>query len=148
MNIIALINRKDDSMAQKNYNYVISILAAKLKDKIESYNDRRIEAYDQQVTVNPNDQEQGDIRKKRDTRVWDLAELALDQLDRYDHDNKKRVLLDILNVSENENANNLFTITATIANSRCNENSQKCNDIFDKKTKKICLLEVKIKTFN
>ncbi|KAG5674436.1 hypothetical protein PVAND_004407 [Polypedilum vanderplanki] len=41
MNIIALINRKDDLTAQKNYNYVVNILASKLKDKIESYNERR-----------------------------------------------------------------------------------------------------------
>ncbi|KAL7042638.1 hypothetical protein ACKWTF_001228 [Chironomus riparius] len=40
-NIIALINRKDDSNVQVNYNYVVNILANKLKDKIEAYNERR-----------------------------------------------------------------------------------------------------------
>lgn len=143
MNIIALINRKDDSAAQKNYNYVVSILAAKLKDKIESYSDRRTEAHNQQVTVNPNDQQPGDIRRKRKAGLWNLAELALEQLDRYDNDNKKRILLDILDVGKNEKDNNLFTITVTIANSRCSEKSENCNDILDNKTKKICLLEVK-----
>lgn len=41
MNIIGLINRKDDSNVQVNYNYVVNILANKLKDKIEAYNERR-----------------------------------------------------------------------------------------------------------
>lgn len=41
INIIALINRKDDSNVQVNYDYVVNILASKLKDKIEAYNERR-----------------------------------------------------------------------------------------------------------
>lgn len=64
MNIIALINRNDDSTAQKNYNYVVNILASKLKDKIESYNERRHNRNhqenenenDRQFTVDPNEQ--------------------------------------------------------------------------------------------
>jgi hypothetical protein len=44
-------------MAQKNYNYVVNILASKLKDRIESYNERRAHESrnDEQVTVDPND---------------------------------------------------------------------------------------------
>lgn len=53
MNIIALINRKDDSNVHVNYNYVVNILTLKLKDKIEAYNQRRNSDNDPHSTVEP-----------------------------------------------------------------------------------------------
>lgn len=146
-NIIALINRKDDTNAQKNYNYVISILASKLKDKIETFNDRKPdESDDVQVTVNPN--ASGDIRRKRSysTMIWELAEEALETLDHFDGDDDKRILINILNVRESDGKSSI-KIEATVANSKCQENSHeigKCDEQIDQNTIKICLLEVKL----
>lgn len=62
MNIVALINRRDDMNAQKNYNQIIEILGSKLKDKLESYHDEQKNKInnedaenEHQVTVNPNE---------------------------------------------------------------------------------------------
>lgn len=146
-NIIALINRKDDSNAQKNYNYVISILASKLKDKIETFNDRKPdENEDVQVTVDPN--ASGDIRRKRshNMKIWELAEDALDTLDHFDSDDNKRILINILNVKESDGKKSV-KIEATVANSECQENSHeigKCDEKIDQNSIKICLLEVKM----
>lgn len=153
-NIIALINRKNDETALKNYNFVINILASKLKDKIEDYNGRNL-ARDQvnptiitssDVTENHN---QGETRKKRSTeankKIWDLAEQAIDKLDYYDEDDHKRVLLNIIDVKESLEQDELYTITATIANSRCLESSNEhvhCSKKIDEMTKKLCLFEV------
>jgi hypothetical protein len=70
MNIIALINRRSDEVrVQQNYEYVANILANKLRDKIELYNERRnneyqiIQTEDNQVTIDPN--ESLITRKKR-----------------------------------------------------------------------------------
>lgn len=144
-NIIALINRKDDSTAQKNYNYVISILASKLKDRIETFNERRNdETDDSQVTLDPLT-DSGDIRKKRSSemKIWDLTEEALDTLDRFDNDDDKRVLINILNVKND--GKDFFKIEATIANSKCQENSHEisnCDEKIDPNSMKVCLLEV------
>lgn len=144
-NIIALINRKDESTAQKNYNYVISILANKLKDRIETFNVRHNdEGGDSQVTVDPLS-EAGDVRKKRSsaTNIWELTEEALETLDRFDSDDTKRILLNILNVKND--GKEIFKIEATIANSQCQENSHeisKCDEKIDERSKKVCLLEV------
>lgn len=148
MNIIALINRNDDSSAQKNYNYVINILASKLKDKIEMFNARQHAGDDDvQVTIDPLS-ESGDIRKKRspskftNKEFWNLAEDALDTLDHFDSDDKKRILLNILMIS---NGTTTYKIEVTIANSHCQENSHetgKCNEKIDLDSMKMCLLEV------
>lgn len=154
-NIIALINRKDDSTAQKNYNYVISILASKLKDRIETFSERRNDETvgDTQVTVGPmaepgdeRTESGGDVRKRRSSgiNVWDLTEEALYTLDRFDSDDNKRVLLNILNVTKND-GKNFFKIEATIADSKCQENSHEirnCEDKIEPSSKKVCLLEV------
>lgn len=149
-NIIALINRKDDTTAQKNYNYVISILASKLKDKIETFNERRSDDNTEapSVTVETVSTESGDIRKKRShdlgSKIWDLTEDALETLDHFDEDNNKRVLLNILSVKEVDGTNT-FKIEATVANSRCQENSHElvnCNEKIDQSSVKVCLLEV------
>lgn len=147
MNIIALINRKDDSNAQKNYNYVISILTSKLKDKIETFNERRndenerqIEGDEQQVTVDPLN---GEIRSKRSTNVRDLTEDALGTLDHIDFDDRKRVLLNIISVKGKKNT---LKVEAAIADSQCNENSHeigKCEEKIYQNSKKVCVLEVK-----
>jgi hypothetical protein len=71
MNIVALINRRDDSAAQKNFNQIIEILGRKLKDKLESYHNEQLNnnfdetENDQQVTVNPNE---SIVRKRRSYR--------------------------------------------------------------------------------
>lgn len=146
MNIIALINRKDDSTAQKNYNYAINILATKLKDKIEMFNVRKqIEDDAAQVTADPLS-ESGDIRKKRSSskNIWDIAESALLTLDHFDSDDKKRILLNILNVKQS-NGQTTYKIEASIANSHCQENSHEtgiCEERIDLDSMKICLLEV------
>lgn len=146
-NIIALINRNDDTDAQKNYNYVISIIASKLKDKIDSLNSKKPdESDDVQVTVNPN--ASGDIRKKRshNMKIWDLAEEALNTLDHFDNDDDKRILINILNV-EKSNGKSSIKIEATVANSKCQENSHEignCDEKIDQNSIKLCLLEVKM----
>lgn len=152
-NIIALINRKDDSAVQKNYNYVVSILASRLKDKIETYNERKQDVSDDtvQVTVDPLE-DTGDIRKKRShkTNVWDLTEEALDTLDHFDTDDDKRILINILNIKE-INGKNSIRIEATVANSLCQENSHEtgnCEDKIDPHSMRICLLEVKFGHFS
>lgn len=145
-NIIALINRKDDLTAQKNYNAVINILARKLKDKIENVRNLEESEGEQQVTIDPlNDR--GDIRKKRSSnmKIWDLAEDALATLDRFDTDDKKRILMKILNVRD-VNGQKSFQIIAKIANSHCQENSHEignCDEKIDENSIKICKLEVK-----
>lgn len=139
MNIIALINRKDDLNAQKNYNYVISILTAKLKDKIETFNERRNDD-EHQVTVDPLNEE---IRSKRSTNIRDLTEGALGTLDHIDVDDKKRVLLNIISVKGKKNS---LKVEAAIADSRCKENSRvigKCDEKIYQNSEKVCLLEVK-----
>lgn len=151
MNIIALINRKDDSTAQKNYNYVISILASRLKDKIETYNDKRTNENDddsRQVTIDPLLNGEGDIRKKRShgSKIRDLTEEALDTLDHIDADDEKRILIKILSVKEIDGKRNSIAIEATVANSKCQENSHEiseCDEKIDQNSIKICLLEVK-----
>lgn len=144
MNIIALINRNDDTTAQKNYNYVVSILAAKLKDKIETLKrNEENSGGEVQATVDPLDNT-GDIRKKRShsTKIWDIAEEALDTLDHFDTDDKKRILIKILNVSENGGEKSI-QIVAKIANSHCQENShENCDEQIDENSIKICRLEV------
>lgn len=154
-NIIALINRKNDETALKNYNFVINILASKLKDKIEDYNERNSAKQQANPTivtssdVNENHNQGEKRRKKRSAeatkKIWDLAEQAIDKLDYYDEDDHKRVLLDIIDVKESLEQDELYTITATIANSRCLESSQEnvhCNKKIDEMTKKLCLFEV------
>jgi hypothetical protein len=131
-NIIALINRKDDTTAHKNYNFVISILASKLKDKIE-------------ISRNG----EGDIRRKREIndRIREIAAGALDTLDHIDVDNKKRVLVRILSVKQIEGKK---VIEATVANSLCRENFPekfKCDENIDQNSIKVCLFEVKIGNF-
>lgn len=149
MNIIALINRRDDSTVQENYNRVISILANKLKDRIETYNERRSEENDaQQVTINPLNAE-GETRRKRsiDPKFWDLANNALMTLDRYDFDDEKRILVDILSVKDVKGKNNAFNIEAAVAHSRCQENSHEtseCDEKIDQSSIKICIFEVTI----
>lgn len=144
-NIIGLINRKDDSSAQKNYNYVINTLASRLKDRIETFNERRSDDTDEaQVTIDPST-ESGDIRKKRsnEMNIWELTEDALDTLDRFDIDDKKRILINILNVKNDRK--DFFKIEATIADSKCQENSHEislCDENIEPTSKKICLLEV------
>lgn len=72
MNIVALINRRDDD-AQQNYNQIIEILGRKLKEKLESFqNEQQINNFDenendQQVTVNPNE---SISRKRRSNRNY------------------------------------------------------------------------------
>lgn len=154
-NIIALINRKNDETALKNYNFVINILASKLKDKIEDYNERNVARQEVDPTivtssdVNENHYQGGNRRRKRSTeatkRIWNLAEQAVDKLDYYDEDDHKRVLLDIIDVKESLESDELYTIKAIIANSRCLESSNEnvhCIKKIDEMTKKLCLFEV------
>lgn len=148
MNIIALINRKDDLRAQKNYNYVLSVLASKLKDKIETFNDQRSDGnFDaQQVTIDPLNSE-GDIRYKRsyNMRIWDLAEEALDTLDHIDVDDKKRILVNIMSVKEAGDKNTL-KLEVAVVESLCQESSleiSECQEKIDHRSMKVCLFEVK-----
>lgn len=148
LNIIALINRKDDSTAQKNYNYVISILANKLKDKIETFNDRRIDGNDdaQQVTIDPINDE-GDIRYKRSysLKIWDLAEESLGTLDRIDSDDKKRILIEIISVKPAGEKKNILKLLVTVADSPCQESSHEiseCEEKNDRRSMKLCQFEV------
>lgn len=161
-NIIALINRKDDLAGHGNYNYVINTLAIKLKDKIESYNERHNvevvtegangeeestnEGHNVEVTTDGANGDGDGGRKKRSNsnRIWDLAEVALDTLDHIDADDHKRILINILKVDGRENS---FKIEATVANSRCEENSHEvsdCEEKIDRQSMKVCLLEVKV----
>lgn len=74
LNIVALINRRDDSETQKNYNQIIEILGRKLQDKLESFQNERISheenENDQQVTVNPHEYI---FRKRRSFRSFFLV---------------------------------------------------------------------------
>lgn len=148
LNIIALINRKDDSTAQKNYNYVISILANKLKDKIETFNNRRIDENDdaQQVTIDPINGD-GDIRYKRSysLKIWDLAEESLETLDRIDSDDKKRILIEVISVKPAGGKKNILKLLVTVADSPCQESSHEiseCEEKIDRRSMKLCLFEV------
>lgn len=152
-NIIALINRKDDSTVQHNYNYVVSILASKLKDKIETFNERRNDEIDevQQVTIDPLNGEGDVTRRKRShsKHIWNLAENALETLDRIDYDDKKRILVNILSVNKIDGKQKSFRIEATVVDSLCQENSPEigqCGEKIDQKSLKICLLEVKFES--
>lgn len=128
--IIALIHRRDDSEVEENSKVIINILTNHLKEKFESPQDN--------------------LRSKRSSR-WNIRDLtyeALDKLDSYDPDDNKRMLLNIIKVNEEEKGDkNLLRIEIEIANSECQENSHEiseCEEKIDNKTKKICLLEVKI----
>jgi hypothetical protein len=145
MNIIALINRKDDTNAQKNYNYVIAILTNKLKEKIENLTDRRNEEDAQQVTVDATTAEPSneEIRERRSTNIRDLTEDALETLDHFDADDDKRVLVNIIGVKGKKN---VLKVEAAIANSHCKENSHEideCEKRIDRNSVKVCLFEVK-----
>lgn len=148
MNIIALINRKDDTNAQKNYNYVIAILTNKLKEKIEILTERQNNEDGQVVTVDPLaaiEPSTDETRSKRSTNVRELTEDALLTLDHIDSDDHKRVLVDIIGVKGKKN---VLRVRAAIANSRCKENSHEiedCEKKIDEKSMRVCLLEVKFK---
>lgn len=62
-NIIALVNRRDNLEAQKNYNRIIEILGKKLKDKIESYHNEQ-----NNYEVNDNDQQLNESNINREKR--------------------------------------------------------------------------------
>lgn len=151
MNIIALINRKDDSTAQKNYNYVTSILASKLKDKIEMINVKQQVENDAVSTTVDSMSESGDIRRKRSSNkdIWNIAKYALETLDHFDSDDKKRVLL-YINSAKQEKGQTAFKIEATVANSDCEEHSHetgKCDERIDLDSTKICFFEVTVTKF-
>lgn len=86
MNIIALINRKDDDEAQKNYNQILAIIGRKLKDKIDSYSqerqnvDQETTENDQQVVINPNEPiVLNTSRKKRSLNLFPINSHKIDE---------------------------------------------------------------------
>lgn len=74
MNIIALINRKDNAQAQKNYNQIIDIIGRKLKDKIDSYSaEQRVVVND--TVVNQNEPVSASRKKRSNTRRFVLNDI-------------------------------------------------------------------------
>lgn len=74
MNIVALINRKDDAQAQKNYNQIIEIIGRKLKDKIDSYSTEQRSVVDD-IVVNQNEPVFVNRKKRSNTRRFVLNDM-------------------------------------------------------------------------
>ena len=71
MNIVALINRKDDT--QTNYNQIIEIIGRKLKDKIDSYSTEQRSVDD--IVVNQNEPVIVNRKKRSNTRRFVLNDM-------------------------------------------------------------------------
>lgn len=136
--IIALIHRVDDSELEENKRIVVNMLTNHLREKFE-------------IPIQSQNQS---VRERRSSRwnIRDLSEEALETLDHIDFDDNKRMLLNIIKVSEEEKGDkNLLRIEIEIANSKCQESSHEisdCEEKIDLNSKKICLLEVNIFVIN
>lgn len=134
---ISLLHRTDDTNVEENSKFIVNILTNHMKSKFE-------------VLTNQN-QNQSVARAKRSSHsnIRDLTEEALDTLDKFDVDDNKRMILNIVSVTDlSDNSKHALQIEVEIANSKCHENSQEieeCKEKIEEHTKKICLLEVTIR---
>lgn len=143
--ITDLINEKNEQLVQEKYSYVFNILMSNLKEKIEKFSNRKVED-EKEPSVLETSKSPEHHHSKRSVdkdEILSLAGSSLAELDRYDHDDTKRVLLNVLNVKmTNINNQTRLLITLNVANSLCKENEENCEIEIDNQSSKTCFFEV------
>jgi cathepsin F len=143
--ITELINENNEQIKQEKYNYVFNILMRNLKEKLEKLSNHKVsdEKEPSVIQTSQSPEHHHSKRSLEKEEIWRISNSALSQLDRYDEDETKRVVLNIINVKmTNINNQTRLLITLNVANSLCKENDDNCEKEIDNLSSKMCTFEV------